>query len=121
MMITPPTTMMVTVCPMPHKLPIRAAPQALRCRLTIVDTAITWSASVACRMPRRKPSTITGRLVMLVARFLPHRGGSGRTGCRDPYLRQVDAPIGASNRQQECTIEAGSRPHLPEPYERSPS
>ena len=39
--------------------------------------------------------------------------GLGSHGMSRPYLRQVDALIGASNRQQECTIEAGSRPVEP--------
>ena len=40
-MIAPPTTVMVTVWPTPQRLPMMAAVHAFRCRLTIVDTAMT--------------------------------------------------------------------------------
>ena len=40
-MIAPPTTVIVTVWPMPQRLPMMAAVQAFRCRLTMVDTAMT--------------------------------------------------------------------------------
>ena len=46
-MIAPPTARIVSVCPMPHRTPVHAAAQTERWRLTIVVTAITWSASVA--------------------------------------------------------------------------
>ena len=65
-MITAPTTTMVSVWPIPHTLPIRAALRIERCRLTIVPMAMTWSGSVAWRIPRKKPretidiSVITG-------------------------------------------------------------
>src|SRR5579864_3583211 len=39
-------------------MPIRAARLAFRCWLTIVLTAITWSGSVACRIPRKNPITM---------------------------------------------------------------
>jgi hypothetical protein len=55
-MIATPTVMMVMVCPIPQAAPTSAEPASERCRLTMVATATTWSASVACRMPRMKPS-----------------------------------------------------------------
>ena len=69
MMITAPTIVMVTVWPIPHRLPMRAAPHAVFWRVTIVATAMTWSGSVACRIPSSNPSTMIGRLVMVVATF----------------------------------------------------
>ena len=54
-MIATPTAMTVTVCPTPQAAPINAEPATLRWRLTIVAMATTWSASVACRIPRKKP------------------------------------------------------------------
>ena len=54
-MIAPPTATMVSVWPMPQSTPISAAAPTRRCRATMVVTAITWSGSVACRMPRKKP------------------------------------------------------------------
>jgi hypothetical protein len=36
-------------------MPISPAFTIERSRLTIVDTAITWSGSVACRIPRKNP------------------------------------------------------------------
>src|SRR5713101_7857057 len=73
-MITPPTRVMVTVWPMPHRLPIRAALQAVRCRLTIVATAMTWSGSIACRIPRSSPKRMMGRLAIVAASFPPLLG-----------------------------------------------
>ena len=54
-MIAAPTAMTVMVCPTPQAAPISAEPATLRSRLTIVAMATTWSASVACRIPRKKP------------------------------------------------------------------
>ena len=55
-MIAAPTAMTVTVCPTPQAAPISAEPATLRSRLTIVAIATTWSASVACLIPRKNPS-----------------------------------------------------------------
>src|SRR5579864_7042032 len=50
---------------MPQKMPVIAAFSRLRWRLTIVVTAITWSGSVAWRMPRKNPTaTIERKLIM---------------------------------------------------------
>src|SRR6266853_5906222 len=54
-MIAAPTAMTVMVCPTPQAAPISAEPTMLRSRLTIVAIATTWSASVACLIPRKKP------------------------------------------------------------------
>jgi len=43
----------------PQNMPIRPALLMLRCRLTIVLTAMTWSASVAWRIPRKNPRVAT--------------------------------------------------------------
>jgi hypothetical protein len=58
-MIAPPTRNTVTECPRPHAIPIRAAAPIRRSLLTIVVTAITWSASVAWRIPRINPRSAT--------------------------------------------------------------
>src|SRR5712664_3502776 len=50
-----PTATMVSVWPQPQRIPMRPALAIERSRLTIVDTAITWSGSVACRIPRKNP------------------------------------------------------------------
>ena len=70
-MIAAPTNMTVTVCPTPQAAPISAEPATLRSRLTIVAMATTWSASVACRIPRKKPRNrkdTTFRAVPVIAR-----------------------------------------------------
>src|SRR6516164_10012868 len=54
-MIAPPTTRIVSVCPIPHSAPIIAEPRKLCWRLTMVAMATIWSASVACRTPSRNP------------------------------------------------------------------
>src|SRR6266581_3599163 len=46
-MIAAPTTTMVSVCPIPQRIPIRSAARSVRCRVTMVLTAMTWSGSVA--------------------------------------------------------------------------
>ena len=46
-MIAPPTTVTVTVWPMPHRPPMRPALHSVRSRLTMVATATTWSGSIA--------------------------------------------------------------------------
>ena len=69
-MIAAPTAMTVTVCPTPQAAPITAQPATLRSRLTIVAMATTWSASVACRIPRKKPRNrkdTTFRAVSVIA------------------------------------------------------
>ena len=53
----PPTRNTVSEWPMPQSPPIHAARRKLRSRETIVVMATTWSASVACLSPSRKPST----------------------------------------------------------------
>ena len=54
-----PTNQRVLVWPMPQSIPIKPARRMLRCRVTIVVAAITWSASVAWRIPSRNPTPIT--------------------------------------------------------------
>jgi hypothetical protein len=51
-----PTMRIVIVWPNPQSAPISAAGRMLLWRLAIVVTAMTWSGSVAGRMPRKKPS-----------------------------------------------------------------
>jgi hypothetical protein len=58
-MIAMPTVVTVSECPIPHHRPVSSAGRSPRCRETIVVTATTWSASVACRMPSTKPSVTT--------------------------------------------------------------
>ena len=60
-------TKIVIVWPMPHRTPMMPACPMLRWRLTIVETAITWSGSVAWRMPRRNPRPITASRLEVVA------------------------------------------------------
>ena len=57
-----PTATMVNVWPQPQRIPIRPALAIERSRLTIVDTAITWSGSVACRIPRKNPMVRTASM-----------------------------------------------------------
>ena len=64
-MMAEPTTKMVRVCPMPQKMPVRAAFSRLRWRLTIVVTATTWSGSVAWRIPRKNPTAIIDRKLIM--------------------------------------------------------
>ena len=69
-MIAAPTVMTMTVCPTPQAAPIRAEPATLRSRLTMVAMATTWSASVACRIPRKKPRSrknTTFRVISVMA------------------------------------------------------
>jgi hypothetical protein len=46
------------VWPIPQKTPVIAAFRRLRWWLTIVVTAMTWSGSVAWRIPRKNPTAI---------------------------------------------------------------
>ena len=57
-MMALPTAKIVSVCPMPQYTPTMAELARLRCRLTMVVTAMTWSGSVACRIPRKNPSAM---------------------------------------------------------------
>src|SRR6185503_757631 len=72
--MAPPATRIVAVWPMPHSTPIRAAVRRRRSRLTMVPTAITWSGSVAWRIPRKNPRTARGRSVNTAPRLGPERG-----------------------------------------------
>src|SRR5258708_6432594 len=64
-----PTARIVSVWPKPHKTPIHAALAMERSRLTMVETAMTWSGSVACRIPRKKPiARMANPLVITCAR-----------------------------------------------------
>ena len=65
-MIAAPTTKIVNVCPVPQNTPIHAAFEILRSRLTMVVTAITWSGSVAWRMPRKNPRAMMERKAIRV-------------------------------------------------------
>ena len=51
---------------MPQKMPVNAARLTLFWRLTMVDTAITWSGSVAWRMPRKNPMAIMERKLIIL-------------------------------------------------------
>jgi hypothetical protein len=60
--IAVPAAAMVSVCPSPQNAPT-SAPEAKRfVRLTMLATATTWSASVACWSPKTKPSASAPRL-----------------------------------------------------------
>jgi hypothetical protein len=65
-MIAPPTSRIVAVCPAPQSAPTAAARPTDRDRVTIVETATTWSGSAAWRTPRRKPSPSTARNEIMV-------------------------------------------------------
>ena len=52
---TAPTRTSEAVCPTPHSPPTGAERNTLRCWLTIVETATTWSTSVACLRPNTSP------------------------------------------------------------------
>ena len=47
-------------------MPIKAACRMLRWRLTIVVTAMTWSGSVAWRMPRKNPRAMMEMRVIIL-------------------------------------------------------
>src|SRR5215467_11071600 len=64
-MMAVPTTKIVSVCPTLQKIPVQAARLILFCRLTMVVTAITWSGSVACRMPRKNPMAMMERKLII--------------------------------------------------------
>ncbi len=53
-----PTTRSVAVCPMPQKIPISKDRRRLRLSLTMVETATTCSASMACSIPKKTPKAI---------------------------------------------------------------
>ncbi len=55
-MMSTPTITTVIVWPRPHSAPISVVSRKRRLRFRIVVTAITWSASVAWRMPSRNPN-----------------------------------------------------------------
>ena len=63
--IAVPTAKIVTVCPNPQKAPIRAARASFGWRVTIVETAMTWSGSVACRIPRKNPTASIERVPIM--------------------------------------------------------
>ena len=70
---------MVSVWPMPQATPIKAERLTLCSRETMVLTAITWSGSVACRMPRKNPmATMVSRPIIDEFQCLP---ASYRAGC----------------------------------------
>src|SRR5260370_36827583 len=57
---------------------MKAALAMERSRLTIVETAMTWSGSVAWRMPRKKPiARMANPLVMVFARLSLHLQHTG--------------------------------------------
>ena len=53
-MMAAPTMKMVMVWPKPHIMPMTAPWRTERSRLTMVETATTWSGSVEWRMPRNE-------------------------------------------------------------------
>ena len=55
-MMAIPTTSTVMVCPSPQMAPMKVPCRNRSLRLRMVVTAITWSASVAWRMPSRNPN-----------------------------------------------------------------
>src|ERR1700693_1865164 len=61
-----PTATMVMVWPQPQRMPMSAAFGMERSRLTIVETAMTWSGSVAWRMPSRNPMVKMARPLVIV-------------------------------------------------------
>src|SRR5882762_545618 len=66
--IAAPTARIVSVWPRPHKIPMKAALAIERSRLTMVETAMTWSGSVAWRIPKKKPiARMANPLVMVLA------------------------------------------------------
>ena len=76
-MMAEPTTNIVRVWPIPQKMPVSAAFSRLRWRLTIVVTATTWSGSVAWRIPRKNPTAIIDRkLIMTCDTLSDYRGHS---------------------------------------------
>ena len=118
-MIATPTTTTVTVWPRPHSAPIRVRCAKRRLRLRIVVTAMTWSASVAWRMPSRNPNPasarnwVTGsspcrRLLQLVAitASSPYTTGDGRArimGVRSAMFCAVAGCAGRPSARRSST------------------
>ncbi len=70
--------------------PISAAPRIERWRATIVEMAMTWSASVAWRMPRKNPSASSESVVPKSRK---------REDNLDRFLRRDEATPGGAWRQ----------------------
>ena len=69
----PPTAMTVSVWPTPHSAPIKEASLIVRWRATMVVTAMTWSGSVAWRIPKKKPSAMMESKLIIASKDLYSR------------------------------------------------
>ena len=90
--------------PTPQTAPISAAWLIFRYRETMVVTAITWSGSVACRIPKKKPSaTMESRLIIFVQCGCPALSGQPLIRCHESFctLRGGNDASGAAARSQE--------------------
>src|SRR5438445_9444376 len=67
-MMAAPTIKIVIVWPTPQRTPIHPARESVFSRLIIVDTATTWSGSVACRMPRKNPMPRISKALVIARR-----------------------------------------------------
>ena len=76
-MMRMPTTATVIVWPSPHSAPMTVVWKKRLLRARIVVTAMTWSASVACRMPSRNPRPARAKS-WVMRRGTSMRGDSGR-------------------------------------------
>src|SRR5207249_7337322 len=97
--IAAPTRTIVIVWPMPQSMPMSDAWRIDRCPLTMVLTAITWSGSVACRIPKKKPTAMTARKVTMLERSQKPEVRMKLVDCA--VREQAAMPPGAdSNRRQ---------------------
>jgi hypothetical protein len=64
-MMHPPTSAIMALWPNPQIIPIKDDRATERSRLTNVVTAATWSASRACHMPKKNPSMMMEKTMVI--------------------------------------------------------
>src|SRR5260370_33937810 len=82
-------------------MPMSPALAIERSRLTIVETAITWSGSVACRIPRKNPMVrMASPLVKQAHLFSEFQGPAHRsiTEMEETFRGKMDAAGGLLSR-----------------------
>src|SRR5579871_114926 len=87
--IMAPTAKIVRVCPTPQNAPVIAARLSWRWRVTMVVTAITWSGSVAWRIPRKNPTAIIEKKLPMASLVEPF----DQAGCaqgRRPVHQEIE-------------------------------
>src|SRR5437867_2921589 len=105
-MMTPPTRTMVSVWPTPHRTPMTMPPRSVCCRVTIVLTAITWSGSVAWRIPRKKPRAMSESTVVMAPSSVERGDGAPRVDGE----READGDDERRRRQLQPADPASAQP-----------